>query len=118
MHTAVQAVQQGSWPKQCGMLIAQIWSDDQLKERMLADPAGVLQEYGVEVPYGVEVRVVEDTSDVRYLVLPASPEGDLSEEDLACTVGRDSFSGLSYACGGGCRRCGCGRCGCGCDVAE
>lgn len=112
------AIQQGNWQKQWSLLVAQAWSDAGLKASLLEDPAGVLRDHGVEVPFGVELRVVEDTPDVRHLVLPPSPEGELADEELTCSVGRDSFSGVCIACGGDCRRCGCGRCGCGCDATE
>ncbi|HEV3021174.1 MAG TPA: NHLP leader peptide family RiPP precursor [Pirellulales bacterium] len=87
--------------------MAQAWSDDNLKQRLITDPAIVLQEHGIEVPDGVEFKVVEDTDQVYHLVLPASPEGELSDEELTCSVGFDSWCG-------GCGGCGCGRCGCGC----
>jgi len=104
---------QGSWQKQWGMLIAQAWSDENLKQRLIEDPASVLREQGIEVPYDVELKIVEDADHVRHLVLPVSPAGDLSDEELAGSVGYDSFSGFSFNCGG----CGgCGRCGCGCDA--
>jgi hypothetical protein len=112
------AIQQGNWQRSWSMLVAQAWADEGLKARLLEDPAGVLGEYGVEVPFGVELRVVEDTPEIRHVVLPLSPAGELTDEELICSVGRDSFSGFSVACGGGCRSCGCGRCGCGCDASE
>ena|SRR5579872_905458 len=111
MQTAVQT---GSWQKLWGALVAKAWADDNLKARLIDDPATVLREHGMDVPYDLELRVVEDTDQVRYLVLPTSPGNDLADEELTCSVGYDSFSGFS----GGCRRCGCGRCGCGCDAHE
>ncbi|HEV3006523.1 MAG TPA: NHLP leader peptide family RiPP precursor [Pirellulales bacterium] len=81
-----------------------------MKQRLIAEPAAVLEEHGIEVPLGVELRVVEDTDDICHLVLPASPSGDLIDEDLTSSIGFDSYSGVC----GGCGRCGCGsrRCGC------
>lgn len=111
-------VQQTSWQKQWALLVAQAWSDEGLKARLLEDPVGVLREHGVEVPFGIELRVLEDTPEIRHLVLPPSPASELAEEELTASVGRDSFSGFCFACGGDCRRCGCGRCGCGCDATE
>jgi hypothetical protein len=112
------AVQQGNWQKQWGMIVAQAWSDDSLKAKLLENPESILREYGVEIPYGIELRVVEDTAEIRHLVLPTSPAGEMADEELNCAVGRDSFSGVCVPCGGDCRRCGCGRCGCGCDASE
>ena len=103
------------WEKAWGRLVARAWSDDDLKQRLLADPAEVMRDFGIDVPEDVELKIVEDTPAVRHLILPASPAGDLEDEELGGTVGFDGFSGLSFGCGG-CRGCGgCGRCGCGCD---
>ena len=107
-------VQQGSWQKQWGQLVAKAWSDESLKQRLIEDPAAVLREFGIEAPYAVELKVVEDTAEVRHLVLPPSPSGNLADEDLGGTVGYDGFSFGSFGCGGGG---GCGGCGCGgCDA--
>ena len=89
------------------MLVARAWSDESLKERLLAEPAAVLEEHGIDVPPGIELMVVEDTDEVCHLVLPPGPSGDLLEEELTSSIGFDSFSGV-------CGYCGCGRCGCGC----
>ena len=105
-------LQQGNWQKQWGRLVSEAWSDEDLKQRLIADPANVLQEHGIEVPEGIELKVMEDTDEVRHLVLPASPSDGLSDEELTCSVGFDSFSGFS----GGCGRCGCGSNRCGCDA--
>ena len=97
--------------KQWGLLLAQVWSDEDLKRRLIQDPAAVLREYGIEYPENVELRVLEDTPEVRHLVLPMSPSDELCDEELTGSIGYDSFSG--------CRRCGCGGCGCGrcgCDA--
>lgn len=101
-------VRQSDWQKQWSLLVAQAWSDDDLKRRLVADPALVLREYGIEPPQGVELRVVEDNAAVRHLVLPPSPAGELSDEELSCSIGLDSFSGMCGGCGG----CGCGSRGC------
>jgi hypothetical protein len=108
-------VQSENWQKQWGMLVAQVWSDESLKQRLMDCPAAVLAEHGIDVPDDVDLRVVEDSDRVRHLVLPASPAGDLLDEELAGSVDMYCYSGVCF-CGGDCRRCGCGRCGCGCDA--
>jgi nitrile hydratase subunit alpha len=57
----------------------------------------VLREFGVELPDEVEVRVVDSTADVRYLVVPRRPPGtdELSEEDLQTLVTRDAMIGVA-----------------------
>jgi hypothetical protein len=105
-------VQQGSWQKQWGQLVAQVWSDENLKQRLIDDPENVLREFGIEVPDDVEFRVMEDTDRVQHLVLPPSPSDDILDDELTSSPAMFSFSGLC----GGCGRCGCGSRRCGCDA--
>ena len=62
----------------------------------MIDPRGVLQEFGVQVPDDVEVRVWDSTAEIRYLVLPERPAGTerMSEDELAALVTRDSMIGV------------------------
>ena len=65
------------------------------RSRAVADPRGVLREFGVELPAGTEIRVWDSTAEVRYLVVPVRPARtqDWSEERLAELVTRDSMIG-------------------------
>jgi nitrile hydratase len=65
------------------------------RSRVVREPRTVLAEFGMEVPDGVELRVVDSTSEQRYLVLPMRPEGteDWPEDKLAGLVTRDSMIG-------------------------
>ncbi|MBI4627329.1 MAG: nitrile hydratase subunit alpha [Candidatus Rokubacteria bacterium] len=67
------------------------------RSRAVLDPRGVLGEFGVALPDGVEVRVWDSTSEVRYLVLPERPPGTegMSEGELAALVTRDSMIGVA-----------------------
>jgi nitrile hydratase len=69
------------------------------RSRAVADPRGVLRDFGVELPAGVEIRVWDSTAEIRYLVVPVRPEGTegWSEEDLAPLVTRDSMIGTALA---------------------
>ena len=69
------------------------------RSRAVVDPRGVMREFGLEVPDSVEVRVLDSTADLRYLVLPRRPEGTegMSEEQLAGLVTRDSMIGVTDA---------------------
>jgi thiocyanate hydrolase subunit gamma len=69
------------------------------RSRLVAEPRSVLAEFGTRLPEDVELRVVDSTADMRYMVLPLRPadsEG-LSEEALAALVTRDSMIGVSLA---------------------
>ncbi len=71
------------WQRMWAKIVAQAWADGDFKARLLADPAAVLREAGVEVPPGVSLQVHESTADTVYLVLPASPPaGGVEEGEL------------------------------------
>ena len=69
------------------------------RKRAIVEPRAVMGEFGLEVGDEVQVRVVDSTADLRYLVLPLRPEGTegMSEEELAALVTRDSMIGVSDA---------------------
>ena len=63
-----------------GALVRKALSDPQFKARLLASPDEVLKEEGWQLAEGMEIRVVENSENIRYLTLPAGP--NLSEEEL------------------------------------
>ncbi len=67
------------------------------RARAVVEPRKVLAEFGTHLPDNVEIRVVDSTADMRYLVLPKRPAGTegWSEEQLAAIVGRDSLIGTT-----------------------
>jgi nitrile hydratase len=69
------------------------------RARAVADPRGVLKEFGTELGQDIEIRVWDSTSEVRFLVLPERPEGTegWSEEELAALVTRNAMIGVETA---------------------
>ena len=69
------------------------------RSRAVKDPRGVLADFGVALPESTAIRVWDSTAEVRYLVIPQRPPGseDLSEDDLAALVTRDSMIGTGLA---------------------
>ena len=67
------------------------------RSRAVSDPRGVLREFGLELDDGVEIRVVDSTADIRYLVVPNRPDGTegMGEEELDALVTRDSMIGVA-----------------------
>ena len=70
-------------------LFAACWKDEALKARFMADPKAVLKEHGLDVPDGIDVKVVENADDCVHITLPAPPAGDmdLSDEELSNAAG-------------------------------
>jgi len=69
------------------------------RSRAVSDPRGVLQEFGLTLDERTELRVVDSTADIRYLVVPRRPSGieALDENALAALVTRDSMIGVAMA---------------------
>ncbi len=69
------------------------------RSRVVADPRGVLGEFGTELPEEVEVRVWDSTAEMRYLVLPQRPDGTegWTAEQLETLVTRNAMIGVETA---------------------
>jgi len=67
------------------------------RSRAVSDPHGVLEEFGLAIEDGVELRVFDSTADMRYLVIPRRPAGTdgMSEDELAGLVTRDAMIGVA-----------------------
>ena len=65
------------------------------RSRVVSEPRAVLHEFGVDLPDHAEVRVLDSTADMRFLVIPQRPSGTdhASEAELAELVTRDSMIG-------------------------
>ena len=55
----------------------------------MADAKAVLAEYGMDVPDGMDVNVVENTDNTVHITMPAPPSGhqDLSDDVLSDAAG-------------------------------
>jgi nitrile hydratase len=73
------------------------YKDPSYRSRIVREPRTVLAEFGLELGEDVEIRVVDSSSEVRYMVLPRRPAGTdgLSEEELAALVTRDAMVGVA-----------------------
>ncbi len=69
------------------------------RSRAVIDPRGVLAEFGTDLDDGVDVRVWDSTSEMRYLVLPERPRGTEGwpVEQLEKLVSRNSMIGVERA---------------------
>ncbi len=69
------------------------------RARSVSEPRKVLEEFGVSVDESKAVRVWDSTAEIRYLVLPERPAHteNLSEDELAALVTRDSMIGTGLA---------------------
>jgi hypothetical protein len=83
--------------KQFGQLIAKTWSDEAFKQALIANPAATLKASGINLPAGVDFRVVEDSPKIIHLVLPPKPgSGELGDAELEKVSG--GWDGFSCVC--------------------
>ena len=76
-------------------VFARAMTDPEFKAQFIADPAAVLSAAGVEVPEGLTIKVVENSSTTFHVVLP-DPEA-VSDELLAAASGGSTSSTASTA---------------------
>jgi hypothetical protein len=90
-------------------LIEKAWKDDVFRQALLTDPQGAVErELGGKLPAGLQVKVLAETPDTFYLVLPANPDrapaGELTDQQLDAIAGggwTDPETCQGLGCGGG-----------------
>ena len=77
------------------------YKSPEYRARVVREPRAVLGEFGTSVPDDVEIRVVDSTADMRYIVLPLRPAGTerMNEDELVTLITRDSMIGVSVVSG-------------------
>lgn len=75
-------------------IIKKAQSDKDFKEVLVNDPKEAIRRLGVQLPAEIEVKVVEESPEVVYLVLPVEPGGLTDDQlgDVAGGAGRNSES--------------------------
>ena len=70
----------------------------QYRSRMVIEPRQALREdFGLDLPESIEIRVWDTSAEIRYFVLPERPAGTegMSEEELTKLVTRDALIGVA-----------------------
>jgi hypothetical protein len=81
--------------------IVRALKDKAFKSRLVANPTATLTAAGVDIPVGVTVKVVENTANQVYMVLPDSGDGELSDNELErVAAGVHPGSAVCNAAGG------------------
>jgi nitrile hydratase subunit alpha len=75
------------------------YKDPAYRAKAVRFPRQLLAEFGLELGDGVEIKVWDSSSEVRYMVLPERPEGteEMTEEQLASLVTREAMTGVAKA---------------------
>jgi Nitrile hydratase, alpha chain len=85
-------------------LIEKAWKDAAFRQALVTDPRGAVErELGGQLPAGLQVKVVEESADTCYLVLPANPDrapaGQLNDQQLEAVAGGWSAQTDCGTCG-------------------
>ena len=67
-------------------VIEKAWADESFKKELMADPHRVLAQFGLHLPRELEIKVLEESAKVVYLVLPVNQEV-LSDEQVDAVAG-------------------------------
>jgi nitrile hydratase subunit alpha len=67
------------------------------RSRIVREPRAVLEEFGLELAEGTQIRLWDSSAEVRYIVLPMRPQGSegMDEQQLAGLVSRDCMIGVA-----------------------
>ena len=68
-------------------LVERYHADPVYRRRVEADPVTAFAEKGIDLPAGIEFRVVANTDERIYVPLPADPSLTLGDEALAAIAG-------------------------------
>jgi hypothetical protein len=63
-------------------IIQKAWSEPEFKQQLLDNPIqAIKQAFGISMPEGTNLKVVEETASSHYLVIPPRPESTLEAKD-------------------------------------
>ena len=84
-------------------VIIKAWKDEAFKKKLIKNPKETLNEFGVNLPENKEMRVLEETDETTFLVIPKCPSGhdQLDNSELErLTAGHWDLEGSHDARGG------------------
>ena len=72
-------------------------ADPDYRGQVETDPVAAFREQGMELPSNIAVRVLANTDDTRYVIMPPDPNMDFGDEMLAGVAGGtlETFGALS-----------------------
>ncbi|BAF60468.1 hypothetical protein PTH_2287 [Pelotomaculum thermopropionicum SI] len=79
-------------------IIKKAQADKEFKQGLINDPKEALGKLGVRIPEEVEVKVLEESPQVFYLVLPVNPD-ELTDSQLDAVAGGFCFLDYAPICG-------------------
>ena len=81
-------------------LVQRYHADADYRGQVEADPVAAFREQGMELPSDIAVRVLANTDDTFYMVIPPDPNAGLGDEMLAAVAGGGRGHQGSFTVGG------------------
>ena len=96
VHHLVACTLCSCWPWPLLGLPPYWFKDPVFRARVVRDPRGVLNDFGVELDPSVRVEIWDSSAQIRYFVVPNRPAGTegWEEEKLAALVSTEAMQGL------------------------
>jgi len=76
-------------------IIKKAQSDKEFRKILVENPKEALRNFGVQISEEVEVKVVEESPKILYLVLPVNPD-ELTYEQMDDVTGGGNSCGYNY----------------------
>ncbi|HAD86665.1 MAG TPA: nitrile hydratase subunit alpha [Rhodospirillaceae bacterium] len=97
VHHAIVCTLCSCYPKAILGLPPDWYKSFAYRSRMVVEPRAIMEKFGTTIPDGTEIRVMDSTADLRYMVLPLRPPGTegLGADDLARVISRDDLIGVT-----------------------
>jgi hypothetical protein len=75
------------------------YRSDDYRSRIVSEPRDVLRGFGLNLPQGMQIRVVDSTAECRYLVVPRRPHGieGLAIDQVEALITPESLVGTAEA---------------------
>jgi hypothetical protein len=56
--------------------------DTKFRKNLLCNPQSTLKEIGIDVPEGIEIKIVEDTRELIHFILPPKLNDEITDSSL------------------------------------
>ncbi|MDP5219151.1 NHLP leader peptide family RiPP precursor [Ruegeria sp. 2205SS24-7] len=90
--TKSNAIHTPAAPMPRGEILNKAWNDNAFMAQLESDPRAALASAGHNIPEDVEIKVVRDNGETRFLHVPSAPQqGEISDSDLLSAQGGTTF---------------------------
>lgn len=75
-----------NWQQKWAEIVARSWIDEHFRNELIHHPEKTLKREGIDC-HNKRCKILENTPDCFYLVIPQKPRGSLNEQELKRAAG-------------------------------